>query len=300
VLTELGRRRRWASIYVLPMAVEAVLLAVFAILIDWNAAGEWHGKTARLWLTLLPSFAMGLQNATISRISGGTVRTTHVTGVVSDLGLETAVWVMRRGLPTPPASTRGTFATGGRIVMLASIVGSFVLGAALGALAYGFVPGWSVVPAVAFLAWLVALDLWSPIASAKSNKDFGGDLHEALPKGVSVFHISSKAGRFGRRTRLPNLTLWTDGLDAAVRVVVLDVSEIEFLDANALIELRLMAQRLDAQGRALVVAGVTPQRFIKLRDAGVLETVTAANVYSDLDLAAAHAMSLLDRQERGD
>jgi anti-anti-sigma regulatory factor len=82
--------------------------------------------------------------------------------------------------------------------------------------------------------------------------------------------------------------------------VVLDVSEIEFLDANALIELRLMAQRLDAQGRALVVAGVTPQRFIKLRDAGVLETVTAANVYSDLDLAAAHAMSLLDRQERGD
>ena len=39
-LTELGRRRRWASIYVLPMAVEAVLLAVFALLVDWNAIGE--------------------------------------------------------------------------------------------------------------------------------------------------------------------------------------------------------------------------------------------------------------------
>ena len=255
---------------------------------------------ARLWLTLLPSLAMGLQNATITRISGGTVRTTHVTGVMTDLGMESAVWFMRRGLPTPRASTRGTFATGGRLVLLASIVASFVLGAGLGALAYDLLPGWSMLPAVGFLTWIVALDLWSPIASAKSNKDFGGDLHDALPQGVSVFHISSKAGRLGRRVRLPNLTVWTEGLDPGVQVVVLDVSEIEFLDGNALIELKVMAQRLDSQDRALVLAGVTPQRLVKLRDAGVLETVTAANVYSDLDLAAAHAMSLLDRKEHGD
>ena len=298
-LTELGRRRRWASIYVLPMAVEAGLLGVFAILVDWNAVGDWHGKSARLWLTLLPSLAMGLQNATISRISGGTVRTTHVTGVMSDLGLETAVWLMRRRLPVPKTAVRGTFATVGRLGLLASIVVSFVLGAGLGALAYGFVPGWSMVPAVAFLAWIVGVDVWSPIAATESNKEHGGDLHDALPKGIAVFHIASKASRFGRRPRLPNLTVWAEGLDPVVRVVVLDVSEVELLDSNALIELKMMAQRLDSQGRALVLAGVTAQRFATLRDAGVLETVTAQNVYSDLDLAAAHAMSLLEVAEQG-
>jgi len=293
-LTELGRRRRWASIYVLPMAVEALLLGVFAVLIDWNALGEFHGTTARLWLTLLPALAMGLQNATISRISGGTVRTTHVTGVMSDLGMEGAVWFMRRGRPSTSPSARGTFATGLRLLLLASIVASFVLGAALGALAYGRLPAWSVAPPVLFLGWIVAVDLWTPIASAQSNADRGGDLHAALPRGVSVFHISSLSRRFGRRARLPNLTLWTEGLDPEVRVVVLDVSEVEFLDANALVELRLTAERLAWTGRVLVLAGVTPQRFSKLRDAGVLETVTAANVYPDLDLAAAHAMTVLE------
>jgi uncharacterized membrane protein YoaK (UPF0700 family) len=299
-LTELGRRRHWASIYVLPMAVEAVLLAAFAVLVDWNAIGALGGESAHLWLTFLPALAMGLQNATITRISGGTVRTTHVSGVMTDLGLESVVWAMRRLGGTAPVSAQGTFATGWRLVLLASIVGSFVLGAGLGAFAFGHLTEWSVAPAVVFLAWIVAMDFWNPIASARSNKDVGGDLHGALPAGVSVFHLSSKSTRFGRRARLPNLTLWTEDLDPVVRVVVLDVSEVEFLDANALIELRAIALRLATQDRALVLAGVTPQRFIKLRDAGVLQTVTAANVYSDLDLAAAHAMSLLDRQEHGE
>lgn len=294
ILTEIGRRRRWASIYVLPMAVECGLLAVFALLLDWNAIGDLRLETAALWLTLLPSFAMGLQNATITRISGGVVRTTHITGVLTDLGHETAIWALRRRDRAHVPPDQGTFASGWRLVLLASIVASFAVGAGGGTLAFDHFPRWSMVPAFAFLLWIVALDLWHPIAATRSNKDMGGDLHAALPPGVSVFHITTESNRFGRQVRMPNMTLWADRLEDAVHVVVLDVAGIETLDADGLTELQMLARRLVARGRALVLAGVTPRRYAKLRDAGVLETVDATNVCSDLELAAAHAIHLLD------
>lgn len=297
-LTEIGRQRRWASIYVLPMAVEAVLLAAFALLIDSNAIGDLVGPNAMLWLTLLPSLAMGLQNATVTRISGGTVRTTHVSGVMTDLGMESAVWLMGRLRRERHVPAHGTFATGWRLVMLASIVGSFALGSGLGALAHDTFPAWSMLPAVGFLSFLVAVDLWNPIASARSDEEIGGDLHGVLPRGIAVFHVEARRGRFRRRTRMPNLTVWADGLADAVRVVVLDLGRVESLDANALASIRMAAARLLADGRTLVLAGVTPQRYAKLRDAGVLDAIDAANVCPDLDLAAAHALSLLESREQ--
>jgi len=296
VLTEVGRRRRWASIFVLPMAVECALLAAFAFLIDWNALGDLGHETAALWLTLLPSFAMGLQNATITRISGGVVRTTHVTGVLTDLGHESAIWALRRREPGQSPPDQGTFASGWRLLLLASIVLSFALGAGAGTYAFDHVPRWSMVPACAFFLWIVALDLWQPIASTVSDAEHGGSLHAALPRGVSLFHIRTEPGRLGRRVRMPNMTLWAEGLDASVRVVVLDVAGVETLDRDDMIELQALARRLVATERALVLAGVTRDRFARLRDAGVLETVDPLNVCSDIELAAAHAITLLDGQ----
>jgi uncharacterized membrane protein YoaK (UPF0700 family) len=147
VMTEYGRVRRHPSIYVLPMVVEALLLAVFALLVDWTALGELTRDDAQIWLTFLPAFAMGLQNATITRISGGVVRTTHITGVVTDLGLELAkmvfgVFGFGRNL-TPARAAAAKW----RALLLLSIPGSFALGAGLGTVAYAHVPAWSMVPA---------------------------------------------------------------------------------------------------------------------------------------------------------
>ena len=36
--------------------------------------------------------AMGLQNSLVTRLSGAVVRTTHLTGVLTDLGIEGARW----------------------------------------------------------------------------------------------------------------------------------------------------------------------------------------------------------------
>lgn len=41
------------------------------------------------------AFAMGMQNAVVTRFSGAVVRTTHITGVITDLGME--IWALLRG-----------------------------------------------------------------------------------------------------------------------------------------------------------------------------------------------------------
>ncbi len=297
VLTEVGRRRRWPSVYVLPIAVEAILLGTFAVLVDWKELGQLHSRAAWLALTLLPSAAMGLQNATIGLISGGRVRTTHMTGVLSDLGMESALRLLRGKPPAAGPEPTGGFASTLRLWLLATIAGSFVLGSSLGALAFHALHGWSMAPAVAFLAWLVIVDLWSPIATPQPNAALGGELQEALPAGVAVFHLSSRRRRFGRRPRMPDLTVWAEHLDRNVRVVVLDVVGVESFDDNALLDLGQLARGLEAQGRALVLAGVTARRYAKLLRTGVLDLVRPENVCSDLMLAAAHAMTLLSERE---
>ncbi|HET9449577.1 MAG TPA: YoaK family protein, partial [Aggregicoccus sp.] len=47
-----------------------------------------HPAKGEPTLALGLSYAMGLQNALVTRVSGAVVRTTHVTGMVTDLGIE--------------------------------------------------------------------------------------------------------------------------------------------------------------------------------------------------------------------
>ena len=84
-----------------------------------------------LLATLGLSAAMGMQNSMVTRLSGAVVRTTHLTGVVTDLGIEVARW-MRWGLAR---ERDGTAPSGTRLVLLGTVAGSFTIGAVAGALA---------------------------------------------------------------------------------------------------------------------------------------------------------------------
>ncbi len=75
---------------------------------------------------------------------------------------------------------------------------------------------------------------------------------------------------------------------------MLDIAGVEDLDADGTTELRAAARRLKAHGRRLVLAGVTAPRYRALLAADVVTEEDAANVCSDLELAAAHAMTLLE------
>jgi uncharacterized membrane protein YoaK (UPF0700 family) len=84
-----GRNVRYA--YTLPFILEAFILITVAAC---NHSSENNVGTAFFAGIIL--FAMGLQNAMVSMISGFVVRTTHLTGMFTDFGIELAELVQRR------------------------------------------------------------------------------------------------------------------------------------------------------------------------------------------------------------
>jgi len=131
--------QRRAHVYGLLLLLEAALLAAFATLsyvIDTRNP-RFHDVQA-----MLLCFAMGLQNSLVTRLSGAIVRTTHLTGVVTDLAIESARW-FRHWRGRLGARTQLRLVVGGvssdepqapRTYLLITIVASFVGGSALGAL----------------------------------------------------------------------------------------------------------------------------------------------------------------------
>jgi uncharacterized membrane protein YoaK (UPF0700 family) len=81
---ELGACRALHGVYALPLVVEAMLLAVFGLL---GASIQARMSFYVPVTVLLLCFMMGLQNAIITKISRAEIRTTHVTGLVTDIGI---------------------------------------------------------------------------------------------------------------------------------------------------------------------------------------------------------------------
>lgn len=305
--TELGRRRGWESIYVLPMALEAVLLSIFGLGLEFNEGKPMLDGSIHYWMTGVASAAMGLQNATITRISSGVVRTTHVTGVLTDLGLELVQflwWASDRARNVPPGSTRSlvrslhTHTSARRLALLVSIIGSFALGAGLGTLTYDQSPRLSMGPAVLFLIWIVYQDVVRPICEIEASEEMSSDSIAGLPAGLAVFHLRRDKNRKGKVHRLPNLDAWAERLPESTKVAVLDMGEVTQLDGNAAADLRSVLAYLKHRGCTLVVAGISGEQYEQLRRAGAGEYLDPLSVCPDLELAVARGIMLLDQSHR--
>ncbi len=85
VLINWTRRRKLRSQYALSLLLEAALLLLFGL--AGNNLAAMHDILAPVTVLLL-CFIMGLQNAIITKISGASIRTTHVTGLSTDIGIE--------------------------------------------------------------------------------------------------------------------------------------------------------------------------------------------------------------------
>lgn len=81
-LIEIYSRKNERYIYVIPASVECLILFCIGL---WGWKFVEHSPSI-IALSLL--FAMGLQNALVTRISNSSVRTTHLTGLFTDLGIE--------------------------------------------------------------------------------------------------------------------------------------------------------------------------------------------------------------------
>lgn len=85
VLVNWARQRHLRSEYALPLLCEAVLLLLFGLL---GATLSRQTPFAVPLTVLVLAFTMGLQNALVSKMSASQIRTTHMTGVITDLGIE--------------------------------------------------------------------------------------------------------------------------------------------------------------------------------------------------------------------
>jgi uncharacterized membrane protein YoaK (UPF0700 family) len=85
VLINWARRKHLHSEFALSLCLEAALLLFFGVLgYSLNILVEVFVPTTILVLC----FVMGLQNAIMTKISKAEIRTTHMTGIVTDIGIE--------------------------------------------------------------------------------------------------------------------------------------------------------------------------------------------------------------------
>lgn len=128
------RRPQWHDRrFALVLLAEAVLVLLIGGLAD-SVSAQW-----REWaLVAALGFVMGQQNALITKVSDATIRTTHITGMVTDIGIELGKAVYANRLPDADP-VRADLA---KLRMHSILVGQFFLGGVMGALGYlalGFV-----------------------------------------------------------------------------------------------------------------------------------------------------------------
>lgn len=126
ILVNWGRRLQLHGEYALPLLLEALLLFAFGL---FGMALQKHSLFFIPATVMLLCFIMGLQNAIITKLSQSRMRTTHVTGIVTDMGIEIGkALYWNRSTRAPPVK-----ADGAKLALLSTLCGLFFCGGVVGA-----------------------------------------------------------------------------------------------------------------------------------------------------------------------
>lgn len=132
--------------YAIALFIESALLVAALWLLEGGSASG-H---------LLASAACGLQNAMTSTYSGAVVRTTHVTGLFTDLGVALGLRL------------RGEAADRRRVWLCIALIGGFLLGGAMGAWGFTLARFYALLfPAL--LTAMLGFTVWSMAKPAPSS-----------------------------------------------------------------------------------------------------------------------------------
>jgi len=152
IMVNYARRREMHSEYALPLLLEAALLLCFGLLgAKLVQARAVFVPTA----VMLLCFIMGLQNAVITKISNAEIRTTHMTGIVTDIGIELGklfYWNRRVSASRPKV-----VANMERLSMLTLLLVFFFTGGVVGALGFKHVGYVVTVPLALVLVTLASI-----------------------------------------------------------------------------------------------------------------------------------------------
>lgn len=160
-LVEIVNKRSERNIFILPVALEISILVVVGV------AGPFffiqHPNVVAL--TLL--FAMGLQNSLVTKISNAVVRTTHLTGLVTDLGIEVSQLFFYK---TPEQQKKLL----SNIQLRASIISFFFIGGVTAGLMYARLQLFSLLAPAALLTIVLVYDSYKFTILRWARKSYQG------------------------------------------------------------------------------------------------------------------------------
>lgn len=122
-LIEKFRENKRLNVFALPTIVEAYILVSVALIAMFTGM-EYPHVIACLLL-----FSMGMQNSFVTKISNEIVRTTHLTGLFTDLGIEISQLFFRKTYPNRKKINAG-------IKLRVYIISFFFLGGIIGGFCY--------------------------------------------------------------------------------------------------------------------------------------------------------------------
>jgi uncharacterized membrane protein YoaK (UPF0700 family) len=152
LLISWARRHELRSKYALALLLEAMLLLAFGLI-----GANLKSFTSLLLPTavLLLCFIMGLQNAIVTKISQADIRTTHMTGIITDLGIELGRLIYWNH-SEKANSIQVVTANRDKLFIHALLLGLFFSGGIAGALAFRIL-GFSATLPIALLLVTMAL-----------------------------------------------------------------------------------------------------------------------------------------------
>ena len=156
VLVNWARQNHLRSEYALPLLLEAGLLLVFGLL---GATLNRQTPFAVPLTVLVLAFTMGLQNALVSKISASQIRTTHMTGVITDMGIALGkLFYWNQGARPPELQVRANRI---KLRLYAMLLGAFMAGGVVGAAGFKYLGFVWVLPMAGLLLLMSLPPLWS-------------------------------------------------------------------------------------------------------------------------------------------
>ncbi len=155
IMINWARTRNLHSEYAGALMLEATLLLTF---------GLFAAKILDLGLPLVHTticllcFIMGLQNAIITKISNAEIRTTHVTGLATDIGIAIGRFFYSKVSKDPFVVIDGE-----KLKLRSCLFFSFLIGAVLGAVSFKAVGFIMTIPFALILALLAFFPIWDDL-----------------------------------------------------------------------------------------------------------------------------------------
>ena len=165
ILVNWGKRKGIQSLFALPLVVEALLLVCFGLV---GARLPMQTPELMMMTSILLCFLMGLHNALITKISGAEIRTTHVTGMVTDLGIELGklfYWNKKSAAP----KQEGVRANRMKMLSLFSLIASFLVGGIVGSMGFEKIGFLFTLPFAALLFILAIVPVWDDIVKPRKS-----------------------------------------------------------------------------------------------------------------------------------